>query len=154
MNHEIRCALSPIRIYTDLSRPSGHSILVGYVAELVTSEFRIMGLLGRERLDSDELAALHGLLRHQASELWEFLASEFERACSLEPKKGLEYLAARHSFAFSFEAPEMVEMPKTLIDAVQFGKDKLTQEFRSYLWEKARDDLIQHEGGIRTKFAT
>src|SRR5487761_597155 len=82
--------------------------------------------------NSDEFNTLHGLLRHQASTLWEFLASEFELACAVEPGKGLDYLAARHSFSLSFETPKEIRPSKSLIDAVQLGKDKLAQEFRTF----------------------
>jgi hypothetical protein len=124
MSNEIRCTLSPIHIYTDMSQPGGRAIPVGFVAELTTPEFRIMGLVGRETLDSDEFNALDGLLRRQASALWEFLASEFELACAIEPGKGLDYLAARHSFSLSFEPPKEIKPPKLLIDATRGDSGK------------------------------
>jgi hypothetical protein len=62
MTREVTCALSPIRIYIDLSRPGGRSILVGYVAELTTPERRVMGLVGRQTLDAKEMGGIHGLL--------------------------------------------------------------------------------------------
>jgi hypothetical protein len=67
MSRGIRCALSSIRVYTDLSRPGGRSILVGYVAELTTPERRVMGLVGRQNLDQEEMSEIHGLLRHRVS---------------------------------------------------------------------------------------
>jgi hypothetical protein len=155
MAREISCSLSPIRIYTDMSRPGSRVIPVGFVAELVTPEYHVMGLVGRANLDSDEMNALHGLLRHRASQLWDFLVAEFDLASGVEPGKGLEYLAARHSFALSFETPEQVTLPQSVTDAVRSGQDKLAEEFRSFLWDKAKTngDLIRHEGGIKTKIA-
>jgi hypothetical protein len=153
MSRGIRCALSSIRVYTDLSRPGGRSILVGYVAELTTPERRVMGLVGRQNLDPEEMSEIHGLLRHRVSALWDFLSSEFELACGVEPGRGLEYLASRHSFAFSFEAPEPVKIPKSLTDAIHADKEKLEREFRSFLSKQAEEDLIQHERGIKFKIA-
>ncbi len=153
MTGEISCALSPIRIYMDLSRPDGRSILIGYVAELTTLEHRVMGLVAREALDADELSGLHGLLRHRASALWDFLAAEFELACAVEPGKGLEYLVSRHSFALSFETAKPVKIPKSLVDAIPLGKEKLEHEFRSFLSKQAAPDLIQHDSGIKFKIA-
>lgn len=153
MTREVRCALSPIRIYTDLSRPGGRSILVGYIAELTTPERHVMGLVGRQTLDTKEMADIHGLLRSRVSALWDFLSSEFELACGAEPGKGLEYLASRHSYALSIEAPEPVEIPKSLTDAVDADKERLEHEFRSFLWKHAEEDLIQHESGIKFKIA-
>src|SRR5947209_7698029 len=130
-NSDVRCALSSIRIYLDLSRPEGQSIPIGYVAELVTPEHRIMGLVGRENLTSGEISGLHGLLRHRASQLWDFLASEFELAASVEKGKGLNYLAARHGFALSFEQPHSTRLPKSVTEAARSGsKEKLAEEFR------------------------
>jgi hypothetical protein len=155
MSTAVDCALSPIQIYVDLSRPDGRVIQVGYVAELVTPEYRIMGLVGRENLTSGEINALHGLLHHRASRLWDFLASEFELASGVEPGKGLEYLAARHSFAFSFEHPHPVRLPKSVTDAAHSGnKEKLVEEFHSFLLDTARKNLVHHDhAGIRTKIA-
>jgi hypothetical protein len=137
----------------DLSRPGGRSILVGYVAELTTPERRIMGLVGRQTLDTEEMGDIHGLLRARVSALWDFLSSEFDLACGVEPGKGLEYLASRHSFALSFEAPKTVNIPKSLTDAVHADEEKIEHEFRSFLWKHAEEDLIQHESGIKFKIA-
>jgi hypothetical protein len=63
----------------------------------------------------------------------------------------LEYLASRHSFALSFEAPKPVKTPKSLINAVHADKEKLEHKFRSFLWKQAEEDLIQHESGIKFK---
>jgi hypothetical protein len=151
MARVVRCALAPIRIYTDMSRPGGREILVGYVAELTTPEHRVMGLVGRQTLDVKEMTDLHGLLRSRAAALWDFLSSEFELACGVKPGEGLEYLASRHSFALSFEAPETVAIPKSLADAAHADGERLEREFRSFLWKQAEGDLIQHESGIQVK---
>jgi hypothetical protein len=153
MARQTQCTMSRICIYTDMTRPNSPILLVGYVSELITPQFRILGLVGRERLEPHELEALHGLLRHQASELWEWLVSEFDLASNIERGKSLEYLAARHSFAFSFEQPNYVDVPQSIAVAAQQSKEALEREFRSFLLEQARTNLTQYESGIRAKFA-
>jgi hypothetical protein len=153
MAPQTTCTISRICIYTDMTRPHSPIFPVGYVAELITPQSRILGIVGRERLEPGELDLLHGLLRHQASDLWESLVAEFDLAAGMERGKSLEYLAARHSYAFSVEQPKPVTVPQSLIDAADQGKESLQREFRSFLLEQARTDLTQYESGIRAKFA-
>jgi hypothetical protein len=153
MAPQMACAISRICIYPDMTKPGSPVFPIGYVAELVTPDARILGLVGRERLEPMELAALHGLLRHHASDLWEWLVSEFNLAAGMEPGKSLDYLAARHSYSFSVEKPKSVPLPQSVIDAAQKGKESLKNEFRAFLLEHARAGLNQYETGIRAQFA-
>lgn len=154
MASQITCTLSRICIYSDMTRPDSPIFPIGYVAELITSSARVLGMVARERLEANELGALHGLLRHQASELWEWLIAEFDLAAGMERGKSVEYLAARNSYSFSVEQPKTVSLPQSLVEAAQQpDQEPLHKAFRSFLLEQARPDLTQYESGIRAKFA-
>jgi hypothetical protein len=150
----VTCAISRICIYSDMTRPSGSVFPIGYVAELTTPEGRVLGLVGRERLQPSELDALHGLLRHQASELWGWLESEFDLAATMEAGKALDYLAARHRYSFAVEEPKAVPVPQPVMDATRRDRDATKAAFQSFLLEQARRiGITQYESGIRAKFA-
>ena len=111
-----QCSAAPVELVCGLTQARQVSIKVGVVAEVVLPNFRGLGLIARQTLDTDELREIGPVAARALAKPFDLLVSDLEQAWSkAESGNCISYLRRKNAGSVIVLEPEACKVDTKLL---------------------------------------